>query len=138
LEAFQAGLNRDAEIRLKTGELTPELGVDAVVSVSDLTARLFQELKRLEPFGFSNSRPLLMLPKVRLAAPPRVVGERHLKLKIADAQNRSLDVIGFGWGECARNLIPGNPLDLAGHLSENTWNGATTLQMELKDLHWNE
>jgi single-stranded-DNA-specific exonuclease len=79
---------------------------------------------------------VLLVEKVKLAAPARVVGERHLKLKVTDGQGRPLDVIGFGWGECAPELDPDKPLDIAGHLMENVWNQTTTLQLEVKDLRW--
>ncbi|NTV52098.1 MAG: single-stranded-DNA-specific exonuclease RecJ [Candidatus Firestonebacteria bacterium] len=136
LEAFKLALAAEAEKRLTGENLIPELTVDAQVRLEELTPRLCRELSRLEPFGFQNFRPILAAEKVRLAAPARVVGERHLKLKVKDGQGRPLDVIGFGWGECAADLSPDKPLDIAGHLVENIWNQTTTLQMELKDLRW--
>jgi single-stranded-DNA-specific exonuclease len=136
LDLFRQALAAEAQKRLTPEALTPELAVDAKVRLADLTPRLYQELKRLEPFGFQNTRPLLLAEQVRLAAPARVVGERHLKLKITDGAGRPLDVIGFGWGEYAPELTPDKPLDIAGHLMENVWNQTTTLQLELKDLRW--
>ncbi len=134
LNAFRDAMLQAAQQRLTEEHLAPLIHIDAQVTLGDLTPRFCREIKRLEPFGFQNSRPLLAASQVWLASPPRVVGERHLKLKITDGKNRTLDVIGFGWGERAQDLDIANPLDIAGHLMENTWNGSTTLQLELKDM----
>jgi single-stranded-DNA-specific exonuclease len=95
---------------------------------------LVQELKRLEPHGFGNARPLLAVTGVELAGPPRVVGERHLKLKVTTSGRRVMDVIGFGLGERAAEVGPEMVLDIAGYAGENEWNGSRCLQLEMKDF----
>jgi single-stranded-DNA-specific exonuclease len=136
LERFRQALTTEAQKRLTEENLIPALEIDARVPLAEMTPRFNRELGRLEPFGFQNIRPLLLAEQVKLAAPARVVGERHLKLKVTDGQGHPLDVIGFGWGDCAKHLEPDKLLDIAGHLTENVWNGTTSLQLELKDLRW--
>ncbi len=135
LDAFRQGLDASAHVRLTEEMMTPFITVDACVGLKELTPRFCQELKALEPYGFCNTRPMLKLSQMWLATAPRVVGERHLKLKLTDGQNRSLDAIGFGLAEEAQYLDIANPLDIVGHLMENTWNGTTSLQLEIKDIH---
>jgi single-stranded-DNA-specific exonuclease len=129
-EAINAAAHRD----LQPEHFEPELTIDAAIGLGELTPRLVEELKRLEPFGFGNAQPMLAATHVSLGSPPRVVGERHLKLKLQDDKGRWLDAIGFGLGARAGELKCGEALDVAGTVSENTWNGNTRLQMEVKDF----
>lgn len=131
---FARALASAAERILNPDQLVPELRIEISTPLAGLTTALSRELRRLEPFGYGNARPLFAVPGVTLAAPPRVVGERHLKLRVTDPGRRVLDVIGFGLGERAPELRPGQVLDLAGSISENAWNGSCTLQLEIKDL----
>jgi single-stranded-DNA-specific exonuclease len=131
---FARELAAAAERSLTPEQRVPELAIEAETPLQAITDGLVRELKRLEPFGFGNSRPLLAVTGVTLAAPPRVVGERHLKLRVTDTGRRVLDVIGFGLGERAPELRSGSVLDLAGFAGENEWNGARVLQLELKDF----
>ena len=76
----------------------------------------------------------------------RTVGNngKHLKLQIRDIGDttgrplRHLPCIGFGFGDWAAKLHPGDLVDIVYNLEENTWNGQTTLQLKLKDLKKDE
>lgn len=134
LAEFDEALNRRAEARLQAEQLVPVLDVDVATSLDSITQRLIRELSRLEPYGFGNAKPVMAISGLRLALPPRVVGERHLKLKVTDGRHCTLDVIGFGLAERAGELKRTGIYDLAGHISENEWNGSVNLQMEMKDI----
>jgi single-stranded-DNA-specific exonuclease len=134
LAEFTQRLNAQVADQLSVDQLVPELALDAEVPLDGITPRLVKELGRLEPYGFGNAKPLLALAGVRLAAPPRVVGDRHLKLKVTDGRRTTLDIIGFGLGARAPEIKQTAVFDLAGHPTENIWNGTTTLQLEIKDF----
>lgn len=134
LDAFRAGLIAQAGQRLDFASQIPSLTIDAEPSLAGITRRFIRELQRFEPHGHRNDRPMLALSGVRICQPPRVVGERHLKLKVADEQDRFLDIIGFGLGKRAHELSLHNLIDIVGHASENVWNNSSTLQIEMKDF----
>jgi single-stranded-DNA-specific exonuclease len=48
-----------------------------------ITPSLYQALQRLEPFGMGNPEPVFAARSVRLMAPPRVMKEKHVKLKFS-------------------------------------------------------
>ncbi len=133
-ESFSKALRARAETELNDAALVPELRIDAAAGLEDLTPRLVRELRRMEPHGFGNERAVLALHGLNLAAAPRVVGERHLKLRVASGRGRSLDVIGFGLAGRAGELELKTPIAIAGHLGENVWNGSANLQLEMKDF----
>jgi len=132
--AFEEALQTAAEEVLLEEHLLPALTIDAQSRLDELNFRLLKELRAFEPFGYGNTRPVFMVSRAGLAQPPRVLGERHLKLKLTDGRNHVMDAIGFGLGERAEELDAGAFLDVAGQISENNWNGTSTVQMELKDF----
>jgi single-stranded-DNA-specific exonuclease len=50
-----------------------------------VTPALFRVLQRLQPFGVGNPQPVFTARAVRLIAPPRVLKDKHVKLKLAPA-----------------------------------------------------
>jgi len=134
LPEFFDKLQRLASEQLSEDAKEQVLYIDAVLPLAEIDDRLLNEFGKLEPFGYKNTRPLLVLENCRICLPPRVVGERHLKMKITDDQNNFLDVIGFGLGERVQEININNFIDIAGHASENVWNNTRILQIEMKDF----
>ena len=128
-ERFEAYARRS----LTPQDLVPLLRVDAEVDLDQMDWPVYEQLKRMEPFGMGNPRPVFVARRLRLALPPRVVGEKHLKLKVANG-SRDLDAIGWRQGDQAASLSPGSAVDLAFTLDENTFQGMSSLQMVIKDL----
>jgi single-stranded-DNA-specific exonuclease len=134
LGAFETAVQAAAADRLAGETLTPRLSLDAVAGIEDLSPRLISELRQFEPFGYHNPRPLLAFQGLEVCLPPRLAGEKHLKLKLRDNHGRFLDAIGFGLGQRISEAALHNLIDIAGFASENVWNQTTTLQVEIKDF----
>lgn len=134
LGAFDTALQAEAANRLAGVTLAPRLSLDALAGVADLSPRLIAELRQFEPFGFQNPRPLLAFTGLEVCLPPRVAGEKHLKLKLRDSRGRFLDAIGFGLAQRVSDAALHNLIDIAGFASENVWNQTSTLQVEIKDF----
>jgi len=59
--------------------------------LTEITPQLFQALELLEPYGMGNPEPVFATRGVQLAAPPRILKEKHVKLKLrAGAQLQNL------------------------------------------------
>ncbi len=94
---LRAHLEARARACLTAEDLQPTLTCDAEVSLDQLTSGFFAELKRLEPFGMGNPEPLFVARRVRLTAPPRIVKEKHVKLRIRqDGVPGAPHLRGFG------------------------------------------
>jgi single-stranded-DNA-specific exonuclease len=128
-ERFEAYAQRN----LTPQDLVPLLRVDAEVDLEQMDWPVYEQLKRMEPFGLGNPTPVFVARGLRLTLPPRVVGEKHLKLRVGDG-TRDLDAIGWRIGEQARLLGHGEAVDLAFTLDENTYQGMSSLQIVIKDL----
>jgi single-stranded-DNA-specific exonuclease len=71
---------------------------------------------------------------VRLAAPPRVVGQGGLKLRIETDSGESLDAIGWSLGSRIGEIDVNRPLDIAYRLERDEYQGVSRLQARLSDF----
>jgi single-stranded-DNA-specific exonuclease len=76
-------LDAYARARLTLADFEPVLDLDAELPFDQITSDLFQVLRRLEPFGMGNPEPVFAARDLRLMAPPRVLKEKHIKLRLS-------------------------------------------------------
>ncbi len=84
---LRARLDQFARTKLTLADFEPALDIDAELSLADVTPDLFQALRLLEPFGIGNPEPVFAASRTQLVAPPRILKEKHLKLKLRAGQN---------------------------------------------------
>jgi single-stranded-DNA-specific exonuclease len=85
LPELRMRLDDYARSRLTLADFEPALNFDSDLPLDRVTPELFNILQRLEPFGVGNPQPVFAARSVRLMAPPRVMKEKHVKLKLAPA-----------------------------------------------------
>ncbi len=80
---------------LTLADFEPILDFDADISFDQVTPELFQLLQKLEPFGVGNAEPVFTARHLRLVAPPRILKEKHVKLRLAwDSSSERLEDTG--------------------------------------------
>jgi len=80
--ALRAQLDAFARARLTLADFDPVLEVDAELRLDEITPELFEALHLLEPYGAGNPEPVFSACGVELTAPPRILKEKHVKLKL--------------------------------------------------------
>ena len=96
VEDLRAKLDAFARTRLTLADFDPILDLDAELDLSEITPQLFQALELLEPYGMGNPEPIFATRGVQLAAPPRILKEKHVKLKLrAGADRRDLSAVAI-------------------------------------------
>ena len=130
LEAFKKAFNLAVTTILQPIDLSPSLAIDAEVGGDKLDWDFFGKLKQLAPFGQDNPEPVWMMRAVELNGAPRVVGKKHLKLSLL-SKGRKFDAIAFNY---TLDQLPSGALDVAFTLKENSWNGKTTLQLQIRAI----
>ncbi len=130
-------INAHVENQLKGQALTPELRVDSVLSAAALTIELVEKMNQLAPYGAGHSEPRFALAGVKVIK-PTVVGERHVSCFLQDtAGGTSVKAIAFramdsSLGEAL--LKAGSaPLNIAGHVSINHWQGKRSVNFQIVD-----
>ncbi len=90
---LRAKLDAFARTRLTPADFDPILDLDAELDLTEVTPELFHALQLLEPYGMGNPEPIFAARSVELGAPPRILKDKHVKLKVrAGAESRELSV----------------------------------------------
>ena len=91
VEDLRVKLDAFARTRLTLADFDPTLDLDAELDLTEITPELFHALELLEPYGMGNPEPIFAAHGVQLAAPPRILKDKHIKLKVrAGAEAREL------------------------------------------------
>lgn len=117
--------------------LEPEISIDSVVYLSDLTPKFNRIVKQFGPFGPKNMKPVFLSTALRDNGYGKTVGSenKHLKLNIiAGADNKTYNAIGFNLGNKKNSISNGKSFEAVYTLEENIWKGITSLQLNIKDI----
>ncbi len=79
---LRARLDAFARARLTLADFQPVLDFDRELNLAEITPELYRALRLLEPYGVGNPEPVFAARSVQLTAPPRVLKEKHIKLKL--------------------------------------------------------
>lgn len=126
---------------LDSADMVPEVEVDAEISFAEnLTPKFLRILKQFAPFGPENNVPVFLSRHMVDTGYARIVGSRHLKFNAIqlDERSHSYPAIAFQMGECYSQMKAGQPFDLCYQLEENYWNGKTEIQLNVKDIKFQE
>jgi single-stranded-DNA-specific exonuclease len=82
---LRAHLDHYARLHLTPADFEPVLDLDDELDLNQVTPDLFQALHLLEPFGQGNPEPVFSARAVRLMAPPKILKDKHVKLRLAAA-----------------------------------------------------
>jgi single-stranded-DNA-specific exonuclease len=122
-------LNEYARLKLSQEELQPVLEYDGELAMDEITPRFWEQLRALQPFGMGNPEPVFMARSATLIGEPRVMREKHLKLKLRryvksqpGALARGLDALGWGMARRleAEPIAGGDALDILFRIEQNT------------------
>jgi single-stranded-DNA-specific exonuclease len=82
IEQLRLKLDAFARARLTLADFDPVLDLDGELRLEEITPTLFQALHLLEPYGVGNPEPVFSARGVQLIAPPRILKDKHVKLKL--------------------------------------------------------
>lgn len=132
-DTFKKEFEEYVEKNIKKDELTLEIEIDDEITSRDLDIETIREITLLEPFGESNTEPVLLFKNLKITGIRSLSDGKHLKLTL-QSENIVFDAIGFGMGEIAEKYLIGDKVDIIGNLQINTYNGVSKPQFLLKDI----
>lgn len=126
LEVLRSRLSTFANQCLQPEHLKPLLKIDTQANLNQINHQLYKQLDALHPCGIENSDPVFWTPNLQVVE-QQIVGKGHLKLTFSQESSK-VKAIAWRW----RDYFPLPPrVDIAYKLRENTWNGNTSIEMEL-------
>ena len=129
-------LNTYAAKNIAEEDLGSPLVCHAELPIDGVTAEIYSCLRSLEPYGMDNEEPVFLARGVRLAAPPRYMKERHVRLQLAQNEDRQIGALGWHWAERvqAMQLAEGTFVDLAYRIRENEHPDFGGLELEIAGI----
>jgi len=119
--------------------LTPVTEIDLEATFDQLTPKFIAILKQMAPFGPENQRPVFESRNVHVMNALSTFKDRHIRfLASQEGSEAFFQVVGFDLIEHYEKLMQGNPFRIAYTIEENTFNGATSIQLRLKDLKFED
>jgi single-stranded-DNA-specific exonuclease len=138
IREFRAAVNAHADTLLGPDDLRPRLRIDASVRFRGLTGDVAHQISRLAPFGAGNRRPVFSAAGVEIVDGPRALKERHLKMALRQ-DGRTFRAVA--WRAIERQAFLDEHragLEVAFSLEQNTFNGATYLELTVADARRTE
>jgi single-stranded-DNA-specific exonuclease len=141
--ALRVRLDAHARERLTPADFVPILEYDAEVSLDEVDQRFWESLEKLEPFGVGNPNPVFVARSVKLVQPPKLLKDKHIKLRAIGTANppdgrrqRGHDVMGWRMAQraAAETLLVGDVLDLAFTVDYNQHPEFGGVQLNLVDF----
>ena len=112
---------------------TPILNVDLEIEPEDLTENLIKDISRLEPFGASNPSPIFSINNFQLKE-KKLMGSNSEHLRLTVEKNGLIfNAIWWSYGDIG--LKKDDTLDIAFSPQINSFNGNTSIQLIIKDVH---
>jgi single-stranded-DNA-specific exonuclease len=121
--------------------LAPPLACDAELRPSDLTPSFIDALTRCGPFGVGNPEPIFASFDLTLAAPIRLIQDKHVSLSLR-REGCPITINAVGWTRridwprlCSSlDLQPGSRIDIVYRIRENSNPRFPGIDLELVEL----
>ncbi|HET9418805.1 MAG TPA: single-stranded-DNA-specific exonuclease RecJ [Chthoniobacterales bacterium] len=130
LDLFRDAFRAVARELLSNDDLQPRLGLDHELTFAELNYDFLHWHEMLQPFGSGNPQPLFFARKVEPASAPRVVGEKHLALRLRQRNYHHRAVYFDG----AATSLPAAPWDVAFSIRAGEYEGEERLEMQIHAL----
>lgn len=121
-------------------QMKPACEIDADITLSDVTTDLLHALRRFNPFGPGNTKPVFRTRRVRDAGTSKVVGKQleHIKLDLLDPTTAEpVNAIAFNFAEKFERISAGDPFTLVYTIEENKHHAAgSPIQLLIKEINF--
>ena len=116
------------------------IDIDAEIDFRDITPKFHADLKKFNPFGPDNHKPVFCTHNVYDYGTSKVVGrdQEHIKLELVDNKsNNVMNGIAFGQSSQARYIKTKRSFDICYTIEENTHKRGE-VQLQIEDIKLSE
>ncbi len=138
IEEFRERFDNYVKNNISSSQKIEQLNIDDVITFKDITYKFFKILKQFQPFGPENMTPIFMTQNVYNTGNSRLVGTpaKHIKFELVDPDGLILQGIGFNMAEHFSKIMTKKPFNICYSIDENQFNGTSTLQLNVRDIHF--
>ena len=120
-------------------QLTPQLDIDSYLTFADITPEFISLLRKFNPFGPGNHKPVFCTRGVLDFGTSKLVGKQleHIKLELVDnTSGKVINGIAFNMAEHFPHIHAQKPFDICYTIEENKHpNSTNQIQLLVKEIH---
>lgn len=108
---------------IQPGQTSAVINIDAVIGFGEITTKFHNDLKKFNPFGPDNKKPIFCTHHVYDYGTSKVVGrgQEHIKLELVDNEsNNVMNGIAFGQSSNIRYIKTKQSFDICYTVEDNT------------------
>ncbi len=132
IRRFEESVTENIEKKMEM----PEIEIDSELSLKDINDKFVTILNQFAPFGPGNLAPIFSTANVRDTGYCRIVGDKHLKMKLVENGDfsHSFDAIAFQQSDKLNIAKENKPFSICYAIEENHWQNKVTIQLLIKDI----
>ena len=138
VEEFKRRFNQYVEDNIDPKSLVPQVEIDSLLTLSDITPGFFRELNRFQPFGPGNNLPIFASEQCLNGGDARLVGAdaEHLRMDLfqRNAPSVRMQTIAFQQPTHYEWVRAGKPISVCYQIVENHYRGTVSKQLRVKDI----
>lgn len=134
LSDFRDNLLKYANESIAEEQLVSELEIDLLLDSGDIGVGLINNLVKLEPFGYGNTRPLIALRDL-VVFKKKIMGKEsnHMKLMVKGDGIDLLPLTMFSCYDDIEKISEESVIDVVGYPDINVWNGHECVQFNVRE-----
>ena len=137
IKTFHEILEKNLSDRINSIRSKFSIKIDALLNISAVNMDLINSIDQIGPYGSGNPTPTFAFAELRVAYADRVKGG-HIRCNFEDKNGQRIKGICFRAEELGFEEILLNErnryLHIVGTLKENTWNGHTSIDLQVIDV----
>ncbi len=142
ISEFSRRFEEYVSTHIRPDQLSPQLNIDAVISFSDITPEFLSLLKKFNPFGSCNQKPMFLTRNVFDFGTSKLVGKNmeHIKLELEDnSTSRILNAIAFNMSPYFEHIHSHKPINICYTIEQTKHNkDIDSVQLMIKDIRPSE
>ena len=123
---------------IQPNQLEPHLDIDAEIEFADITPELLSMLKRFNPFGPGNQKPVFCTRNVFDFGTSKLVGKtlEHIKLELEDdSTSHVINAIAFNMAQYFEHIHAHKPIDICYTIEQSKrGNNPDNIQLMIRDI----
>lgn len=123
---------------IQPNQLQPQLDIDATIEFADITPELVTSLRKLNPYGPGNQKPVFCTKNVFDFGTSKLVGKNleHIKLELEDnSTSRVINAIAFNMAQYFEHIHAHKPIDICYTIEPAKHNNnGESIQLMIRDI----
>ena len=138
IEEFSRRFEEYVSKHIQPNQLSPQLEIDAVLQFADITPELISYLKKFNPFGPGNQKPVFCSRNVFDFGTSKLVGKNmeHIKLELEDnSTSHVINAIAFNMSKYFEHIHAHKPIDIVYTIEQTKRAGnSDSIQLMIRDI----